>query len=89
MPAARIGASACGVAAMHGQPGAGRDLQPVVVDDVGHAGERHVVLQANRVGDALADDSVAVDGYPDPVHVHSFDGESPVSAARARGRWRT
>lgn len=62
---------------VHGQPGAGRDLQPVVVDDVGDTGECHVLLKAKRVGDALADDAVAVDGDPDPVHVHSFDAGFP------------
>src|SRR3546814_4092109 len=47
--------------------------RPPVGADVRHAGEFHVVLPGDGVGDALADDAVAVDGDAGPAAcVHSF-----------------
>ena len=51
--------------AVERDPELDRGLNPVIGDDVGDADEDHVVLQPDGVGDALADDAVAIDGDAD------------------------
>jgi hypothetical protein len=46
------------------------DFDAVVVDNVGHADELHIVLECHRVGDALADHSVAIHGYASLLDCH-------------------
>ena len=53
-----------GIAPLH------RDFDAVVVDNVGHADELHIVLECHRVGYALADHSVAIHSHASLLHCH-------------------
>jgi len=44
------------------------DLDAPVADHVGHADELYIILYHNRIGDALADDTITVDGNSNLGH---------------------